>query len=201
MKIHHNTASSYHVEANRKKMAERNPKENSQKDVKTEPSIVDKMDKDSKVEKVTYDKPKHVPDEKAIERLWKESQAAHQQLIDIVRQLLERQGVSTDQLDSMEGLADTDVEIDEIARNDLEALLGPDGELGIEQVSDRIVDFAIAISGGDTSKAEILKEAIIKGFKAAEEALGGLPDISQKTYDRVMEKFDAWVNGTEKISE
>ncbi|SFH88783.1 hypothetical protein SAMN05192551_10456 [Tindallia magadiensis] len=202
MKIHHNTASSYHAEVNRKKMAERNPKENSQKkDVKTEPSIVDKMDKESKVEKVTYEKPKHVPDEKAIERLWKESQAAHQQLIDIVRQLLERQGVSTDQLDSMKDLVDTEVEVDEIARNDLEALLGPDGELGVEQVSDRIVNFAIAISGGDTSKAEILKDAIIKGFKAAEEALGGLPDISQKTYDRVMEKFDAWVNGTEKTSE
>ncbi|RQD72583.1 MAG: hypothetical protein D5S00_00505 [Tindallia sp. MSAO_Bac2] len=196
VKINHNESSSYQAQMNRKKMAERNPEETSQKSENKKKAVQDKMDQQKTVDKVTYDKPKHVRDEKAIEKLWEQSQAAHQQLKDIVRQLLERQGVSTEQLDNMEGL-----KIDETARAELEEMLGPEGELGIEQVSDRIVDFAIAVSGGDISKAEILRDAIIKGFNAAEEALGGLPDISQKTYDRVMEKFDDWVNGTEKTNE
>ena len=40
-----------------------------------------------------------------------------------------------------------------------------------------------------------MREAFKKGFKQAEETWGGeLPEISQKTYDAVLEKFDAWAN-------
>ena len=42
------------------------------------------------------------------------------------------------------------------------------------------------------STTEML-EAFKKGYKQAEEAWGGeVPEISQKTYDAVLEKFDAW---------
>ena len=192
MKINHNIPSSYQAQVDRKKMEERNPEDKPQKAMKKVKAIQDRMDTQKSVEKVTYDKPASVRENKAIEKLWEESQVAHQQLKDIVRQLLERQGVSTEQIDNMESL-----EVDETARTELEAMLGPDGELGVEQVSDRIVNFAIALSGGDTSKAELLREAIIQGYNAAEEALGGLPEISRETLDRVMEKFNAWANGTE----
>lgn len=196
MMVNHNVVAFRQVQMNRKKGDEWQLEIKSQKLGKNEKVIQDKMDSQKSVEKVTYDKPMYVPDDKAIDKLWEESQAAHQQLKDIVRALLERQGVSTEQIDKMESL-----EVDETAKIELEAMIGPDGELGVEKVSDRIVDFAIALSGGDTSKAALLKDAIIQGFKAAEEALGGLPDISRQTYDRVMEKFDAWVDGRNKEAE
>ena len=45
----------------------------------------------------------------------------------------------------------------------------------------------------DPDKADEMLEAFKKGYKQAEEAWGGeLPEISQKTYDAVLEKFDAW---------
>ena len=56
-----------------------------------------------------------------------------------------------------------------------------------------MVNFAKAISGGDKSKISILRDAIEKGFKEAEEAFGGvLPEISHKTLERTMEKLDDW---------
>ena len=72
-------------------------------------------------------------------------------------------------------------------------LISDEGYLGIEQTSDRIVQFALSISGNDTSRFEELKASIEKGFKMASDALGGgLPEISMKTYDAVMDKLDAW---------
>ncbi len=72
-------------------------------------------------------------------------------------------------------------------------LISDDGYFGIEQTSDRLLEFAKSISGNDPARLEELKAAIEKGFKEASDALGGtLPDISMKTYDAVMEKLDAW---------
>lgn len=40
---------------------------------------------------------------------------------------------------------------------------------------------------------EEMRNAVEKGFKQAEKMWGDkLPDISQKTYDKVMETFDKW---------
>jgi len=71
------------------------------------------------------------------------------------------------------------------------------GYYSAEATSDRLVQFAISISGGDAGKADMLIEAVKKGFALAEDVWGGqLPDISQRTYDLTMEKFAAWKNGT-----
>lgn len=68
----------------------------------------------------------------------------------------------------------------------------------VEQTSDRIVEFAKALSGGDSEKADEMIAAFKKGFDQATKAWGkSLPDISGRTYDAVMKKFDAWKNGTE----
>lgn len=77
--------------------------------------------------------------------------------------------------------------------------IADDGYWGVDQTSSRIVDFAIALSGDDTSKADKLINAFKKGFDQATGAWGKkLPDISSKTYDAVMNKFDQWKNGTYK---
>jgi hypothetical protein len=62
-----------------------------------------------------------------------------------------------------------------------------------ESVSERILDFAKAISDGNNAKSALLKDAFIKGFEESAKIWGDdLPEISQKTYDLVMEGFDAW---------
>ena len=51
---------------------------------------------------------------------------------------------------------------------------------------------------GDSEKADEMIAAFKKGFDQATKAWGkSLPDISGRTYDAVMKKFDAWKNGTE----
>ncbi|SDN74161.1 hypothetical protein [Acetanaerobacterium elongatum] len=73
--------------------------------------------------------------------------------------------------------------------------ISEDGEWGIKAVSDRIVEFAKAISGNDKSKLETLKAAIEKGFQQAGAAFNNqLPSICSQTHDEVMKKLDAWVN-------
>ncbi|MDL2236676.1 hypothetical protein LJC56_02445 [Christensenellaceae bacterium OttesenSCG-928-K19] len=92
------------------------------------------------------------------------------------------------------------VEIDQATRDEAAGLIGEDGPLGVKQVSQNILDFAKAISGGDPSKIDVLKNAFIKGFDEVANMFGGrdkMPEISQKTYDAVMTGFDAWENGEE----
>ena len=49
-------------------------------------------------------------------------------------------------------------------------------------------DFAKALSGNDPEKADLLLDAFKKGFKEATKSWGqDLPDISQRTYDAVVE--------------
>jgi len=82
--------------------------------------------------------------------------------------------------------------------NEAKQLISEDGPYGVQAVSDRIVDFAIAVSGGDTSKLGELKAAIDKGFEQARDAFGGtLPDICNRTYDEVMRKLDEWAGNNE----
>ena len=92
--------------------------------------------------------------------------------------------------------------VDAATKAQAQADIAEDGYWGVEQTSDRIVDFAKALTGGDPDKIEEMKEAFKKGFKQAEETWGGeLPEISKKTYDAVLEKFDAWAAENSKENE
>lgn len=47
-----------------------------------------------------------------------------------------------------------------------------------------------------------MKDAIDEGFLGAQEAFGGaLPEISQQTYDAIMEKLDAFAGQFEESGE
>lgn len=129
----------------------------------------------------------HVYDKATIDSLKKASEKSHDSLRRIVANLLRRQGKASNLFGS-----DDMVDIDAATRAEASELIGPSGSLGVEAVSDSIFDFAIAVSGGDKSKLETLKNAIDKGFREAERILGGLPQISLDTYDRIMDKLDNW---------
>ena len=53
-----------------------------------------------------------------------------------------------------------------------QADIAEDGYWGVNKTSDRLVSMAIALAGGDTDKADELKNAITKGFKKATAAWG-----------------------------
>lgn len=83
--------------------------------------------------------------------------------------------------------------VDEETRLEAEQLVSDEGYWGVEQTATRILDFAKALSGGDPSKIELLKGAVNAGFDAAKKAFGGeMPEITEKTYEKVMEGFDKW---------
>ena len=80
--------------------------------------------------------------------------------------------------------------------------ISEDGYWGVKQTSERIVSFAKALVGGDPSRVEEMRDAFVKGYKAAEKAWGGsLPEISRQTYDAVMKLFDEWAGKSDGAGE
>ena len=122
------------------------------------------------------------------------------QLRGLVEKMMTKQGVAIGTADSMWSfLAKGDFTVDEATRAQAQADIADDGYWGVDQTSDRILDFAKALSGNDPEKADLLLDAFKKGFKEATKSWGqDLPDISQRTYDAVVEKFNKWKNGTEE---
>lgn len=147
-------------------------------------------------EKVTSTK-----DNKAIiAKLKADAEARTSQLRSIVEQLITKQGTAfgkaTDD-EMWKFLAKGEFTVSADVKAQAEADIAEDGYWGVEQTSDRILDFAKALAGNDPDKAEEMLEAFKEGFKQATKAWGDeLPEISQKTYDAVQEKFEAWKNET-----
>ena len=57
------------------------------------------------------------------------------------------------------------------------------------------------MAGDDPEKLEEMRAAFQKGFDQATKTWGGeLPDISQRTYDAVMEKFDKLTGKAEETT-
>jgi hypothetical protein len=106
----------------------------------------------------------------------------------LVLNMLKEQGIDTKIANG-----DNEIDLSKITQEDAQKLIAKDGYFGVDQTSDRIVNFAIATAGADPSKLDAIKEGVDKGFKEALKAFGGsLPDISYDTYDAVMNKLDAW---------
>lgn len=83
--------------------------------------------------------------------------------------------------------------VDAATKAQAQADIAEDGYWGVAQTSDRILDFAKALTGGDPDKIEEMRAAFEKGFKQATKTWGDeLPDISQRTYEATMAKFDKW---------
>jgi hypothetical protein len=116
----------------------------------------------------------------------------------MVSSMLEKQGLKFTNLeDLIKALRNEDasIEVDEKTQQEAQEAISEDGYWGVKQTSERILSFAKALSGGDPDKIELLKGAFEEGFAEAKKVLGDdLPDITQQTYDAVMEGFDTWAN-------
>ena len=134
-----------------------------------------------------------------IQKLKADADERVSQLRGIVEQMMTKQGAAIGKADDMwKFLAGGNFTVSADVKAQAQKDIAEDGYWGVAQTSDRILDFAKALSGGDASKADELLEAFKKGYKQATGSWGKeLPDISKRTYDAVVEKFDKWKNGTE----
>lgn len=127
-----------------------------------------------------------------VNKMKADAEAHAQQLQSIVEQLMSKQGQTYNTANGIWSiLSGGNFTVDAATKAQAEKDIAEDGYWGVQQTSDRIIDFATALTGGDPDKIEEMREAFKKGYKQAEKTWGGeLPDISQRTYDAVMEKFD-----------
>ena len=132
------------------------------------------------------------PDTNLINKLKADADARTAQLRSLVEKMMTGQATAYGKAnDIWSFLRGGNYTVDAATKAQAQADIAEDGYWGVNQTSDRIIDFATALTGGDPDKIEDMRAAFEKGFKKAAGAWGGnLPDISQRTYDAVMEKFD-----------
>nr|MBQ8252377.1 hypothetical protein [Lachnospiraceae bacterium] len=127
-----------------------------------------------------------------VKQLNADTEARTNQLTQLVHDMISKQGNAYGQAnDIWKFLASGDFTVDAQTKAQAQADIAEDGYWGVNQTSSRIFDFAMALAGDDEEKMQEMKDAFEKGFKLAEKKWGGeLPEISQKTYDAVHQKFD-----------
>jgi len=129
-------------------------------------------------------------DRERVNSLWD----AHQQRVESFRNMVEtllgqqaeRQGLS-------EGWSLKDIEVTDELRAEAQAMIDEGGYFSVDETAARMLDFAVALTGGDPSKIEVMRDAVQRGFAEAERMFGGeLPEISHQTLAAVMNGFDEW---------
>ncbi|MDD3305732.1 MAG: hypothetical protein PHO29_01345 [Acetobacterium sp.] len=170
-------------------------------DVKVEPEaadkvqpVVQKLDSIELGTATSEDIGTYTVDRKKINEIKQDFARNTESFKKMVEAMIEKQGKKVNQV--LKDLADgkeVDIVVDSETQATAQEAISEDGYFGVNKTSERIVDFAKALSGGDKSKIETLRNAFKEGFESAKEAFGGeLPEISQQTYDKVMQGFDDW---------
>jgi len=169
-------------------------------DKKEESGVVYEPSDSKKTEKT----PKtYKPDTNMIAKLKADADARTAQFKSLVEQLIGKQATTNGKAtDIWSFLSKGDFTVDAATKEQAQKDIAEDGYWGVEKTSDRIIDFANALTGGDPDKIEEMREAFKKGYKQAEKTWGGeLPDISKRTYDAVMKKFDDLAAGKTAATE
>lgn len=143
----------------------------------------------SKTTKATYKQNTTI-----VDKLKADADARSAQLKSLVEKMMTKQGQTIGTADDMwKFLASGNFTVDAATKAQAQEDISEDGYWGVEQTSDRILDFAKALTGGDPDLIDKMQKAFEKGFSAATKSWGKeLPEISQKTYDAVIEKFETW---------
>lgn len=109
----------------------------------------------------------------------------------------EAQGLSYDQImEKYDGKLKEfyqSLEVDDSTRLKAQQEISEDGFWGVKQTSERAIEFAKALSGGDPSKIALLRKSIEDGYKSAEKSWGGeLPEICKQTQEATLKGLDDW---------
>lgn len=135
---------------------------------------------------------KYTPNAELIAKLKADSDARTAQFKSLVEKLLLGQGKTFNNANDIWSiLSSGDFTVDAATKAQAQEDISEDGYWGVKQTSQRILDFATALTGGDPDKIEEMRSAFQKGYEQAEKTWGGkLPEISSQTYDAVMKGFD-----------
>lgn len=130
------------------------------------------------------------------EQLKADQEKRQSQLTDLVHNMMNTQVNTFGQANNIwQFLAKGDYTVDAETQKKAQEAISEDGYWGVKQTSDRIVSFATALAGNDSKQLEKMRDAFLKGYERAEKTWGGkLPDISKRTYDAVLDKFDKLMN-------
>lgn len=133
-----------------------------------------------------------------VQKLKADADAKVANLKSLVEKMFLKQGEKScfaNDTDMWRFLASGNFTVDAETKAAAQEAISEDGYWGVEQTSQRIFDMAVALSGGDSEQMDKMLEAFQKGFKQATDTWGKeLPEISQKTYAAVMEKFENFKN-------
>ena len=135
---------------------------------------------------------KYTPNPELVNKLNAEVENRTNQLKSLVEKMISQQTNAYGKANDIWAfLREGNFTVDPETKAQAQADIAEDGYFGVKKTSERILDFAKALTGGDPAQLEKMRDAFKKGFKQAEKTWGGqLPDISQKTYDAVMQGFD-----------
>lgn len=121
-------------------------------------------------------------DAETVEKLKSESE---QRMANLVQQMLGKQINQVNIRDAIQAGRFSAEDIEQAKKDTAD-----DGYWGVEQTSDRFVQYATALTGGDPDKLDAMIEAFEKGYAEAEKQWGGeLPELSQKTREATLKKF------------
>ncbi|MCL2356732.1 MAG: hypothetical protein FWC70_06195 [Defluviitaleaceae bacterium] len=129
-------------------------------------------------------------DQERVSRLWSQHEArvdSFRQMIEtLFNQQAERQGLAN-------GWTFREIEVTDEMRAEAQSMIDEGGYFSVEATAGRILDFAVALTGGDPARIDVMRDAVQRGFDQAERMFGGeLPEISHQTLEAVMNGFDEW---------
>ncbi|MBO4903178.1 MAG: hypothetical protein J5518_10325 [Lachnospiraceae bacterium] len=137
---------------------------------------------------------KYTPNVSMVEMLKADAAAQEESFRSMVQKTIMGQGNALAASDDFwRFLASGHFTVTQAAKEEAQKAISEDGYWGVNKTSDRIIEMAKALTGGDPDKIEEMRSAFEKGFKEATKTWGrDLPEISSQTYDAVMQKFDNW---------
>lgn len=165
------------IEISKEALAVAAAKGDVQETAKSEPKSILKMSDEERAELVSHLKDKMEQDQA--------------KLFDFVRNTLAGQGNALAEVDDVwKFIASGKYEVDAETKAEAQAAISEDGFYGVKQTSERIFDFALALTGGNKEQMRKMESVFENGFKEATKSWGKeLPDISKQTFDAVKEKF------------
>ncbi|MBO4725723.1 MAG: hypothetical protein J5622_04360 [Firmicutes bacterium] len=111
----------------------------------------------------------------------------------MVEKLISQQAGKATGINFSELKIDISIDITSISAENVESDIFNDPNWGVDAMATKLMDMALSLSGGDSSKAELLMNAVEKGFSMAGEAWGDdLPDVCKATLNEVRNRFDYW---------
>ncbi len=153
----------------------------------------DTYDKSDQPDSAVYSVHKMSAQDRAglVKRLQAEQEARQRQLIDIVKQTLNKQaGAYNKATDPWKFLAGGGFQVDAATKSKAQNDISEDGYYGVKQTSQRLFDFACALAGDDVEQMKKMQKAMEKGFRQATGAWGKeLPGICQETFQAANKLF------------